>query len=249
MKTRKGSSKICHLRPIGQRSITSTFLFRASLNRDCERDVEFKVPIRKVSRPSLSNFLSRKLHKSSVLPTSVQITVLCRRELMRWNAPFQRGGKCLPFSSPLSDDHLDRGAETKSVKMEGLEAERKLFTDGAFSMFKNIEKGKDGSRNSSSANDTEIFYVDDIQQTRKRRKLNEGQDNKPTIGKRLVVLGEDTKPIQMSKRNNFIPLFNHYGNGGGWWNDNMEGVDNEEVGCSDAWEGVGCTTLGGIEWH
>lgn len=38
-------------------------------------------------------------------------------------------------------------------------------------------------------------------------------------------------------------------NGGGWWNDNMEGVDNEEVGCTESWEGVGCTTLGGIEWH
>lgn len=38
-------------------------------------------------------------------------------------------------------------------------------------------------------------------------------------------------------------------NGGGWWNENMAGVDNEEVGCTDAWEGVGCTTLGGIEWH
>lgn len=38
-------------------------------------------------------------------------------------------------------------------------------------------------------------------------------------------------------------------NGAGWWDDNMEGVDNEEVGCNEAWEGVGCTTLGGIEWH
>ncbi|KAL6571359.1 hypothetical protein OROHE_003002 [Orobanche hederae] len=235
MKTRKGSSKLCQFRPIGQRSITSTFLFRASSNRDCEGDVEIKVPIRKVSRPSLSDFLNRKLHRSSVLPTSIQ-------------------GKGLPSSSPLSDDHSDRGAETKSVKKEGLEAETKVFTDGAFSMFKNIEKNKDGSRNSSSANDTEIFYVDDIQQTIKRRKLNEGHDDKPTIGKRLVVLGEDTKPVQRSKRKNFandepIPFFDHYGNGGGWWNDNMEGVDNEEVGCSDAWEGVGCTTLGGIEWH
>ncbi|KAL6535088.1 hypothetical protein OROMI_026462 [Orobanche minor] len=219
MKTRKGSSKLCQFRPIGQRSITSTFLFRASSNRDCEGDVEIKVPIGKFCA-----------------------THVCS------------GGKGLPFSSPLSDDHSDRGTDTKSVKKEGLEAETKLCTDGAFSMFKNIEKNKDGSRNSSSANDTDIFYVDDIQQTRKRRKLNEGHDDKPTIGKRLVVLGEDTKPVQRSKRKNFdndepIPLFNHYGNGGGWWNDNMEGVDNEEVGCSDAWEGVGCTTLGGIEWH
>jgi len=30
----------------------------------------------------------------------------------------------------------------------------------------------------------------------------------------------------------------------------MEGVDNEELGASEAWEGVGSTTLGGIvDWH
>lgn len=29
----------------------------------------------------------------------------------------------------------------------------------------------------------------------------------------------------------------------------MEGVDNEEVGINEVWEGVGSTTLGGIEWH
>lgn len=38
-------------------------------------------------------------------------------------------------------------------------------------------------------------------------------------------------------------------NGGGWWDDNMEGIDSENVGCSSVWEGIGCTTLGGIEWH
>lgn len=29
----------------------------------------------------------------------------------------------------------------------------------------------------------------------------------------------------------------------------MEGVDSEEVGCNEAWEGVGSTTLGGLDWH
>lgn len=38
-------------------------------------------------------------------------------------------------------------------------------------------------------------------------------------------------------------------NGGGWWDCNMEGVDNEEVGCNEVWEGMGSTTLGGLEWH
>lgn len=38
-------------------------------------------------------------------------------------------------------------------------------------------------------------------------------------------------------------------NGSGFWDSNMLGIDNEEVGFSEVWEGVGSTTLGGIEWH
>ena len=29
----------------------------------------------------------------------------------------------------------------------------------------------------------------------------------------------------------------------------MEGVDNEEVGCNEVWEGVGSATLGGLDWN
>lgn len=29
----------------------------------------------------------------------------------------------------------------------------------------------------------------------------------------------------------------------------MAGVDNEEVGSNEVWEGVGSTTLGGLEWN
>nr|CAN66196.1 hypothetical protein VITISV_008705 [Vitis vinifera] len=73
--------------------------------------------------------------------------------------------------------------------------------------------------------------------------------------KHLVVLGGDPKPKQTGRLENFIrnkkprPLFNHYANGSGWWDCNMEGVDGDEVGCNQAWEGVGSTTLGGLEWH
>lgn len=37
--------------------------------------------------------------------------------------------------------------------------------------------------------------------------------------------------------------------GRGWWDCDREGIDNEEVGLNEVWEGVGSTTLGGIEWH
>lgn len=38
-------------------------------------------------------------------------------------------------------------------------------------------------------------------------------------------------------------------NGCGWWEGDKEGVDSEEVGCNEVWEGMGSTTLGGLEWH
>ena len=39
-------------------------------------------------------------------------------------------------------------------------------------------------------------------------------------------------------------------NGRGWWESGMEGIDDEEVGLTEAWEGVGSTTMGGvIDWH
>ncbi|KAH6778139.1 hypothetical protein C2S52_006347 [Perilla frutescens var. hirtella] len=223
------------LRPVGNRSIASTFLFRAS-NRadDCKRNAGIKAPSEKGSRISLSDFLNRKLHRSSVLPASVE-------------------GKEISSPSPSPS----RGVKGESGKNEGIEVKTKSSIDGAFdiNIFKNIKKGSDNKfGGASSPNEVEIIDVDDLEQTRKRKCLFEDHDDKPTSRKQLVVLGDDTKPIRSSRRKKFLneeqrPHFNHYENGGGWWTENMAGVDNEEVGCTEAWEGVGCTTLGGIEWH
>ncbi|XP_057783618.1 uncharacterized protein LOC131001288 [Salvia miltiorrhiza] len=221
------------IRPVGQRSITSTFLFRASnRSNDCEQNAGIKAPNGKSSRISLSDFLNSKLHRSSVLPTSVE-------------------GKEIPSSSP------SRSVKAESGINDGREAKAKSSNNGALdiNIFKNIEKAGDNEfRNAYSSNEIEIIDVDDLEQKRKRKCLFEDHDDKPTGRKRLVVLGDDSKPLGRSRRKSFTceesrPLFNHYANGGGWWNENMAGVDNEEVGCSDAWEGIGCTTLGGIEWH
>ncbi|KAL3642087.1 hypothetical protein CASFOL_012902 [Castilleja foliolosa] len=291
------NSKNWQLRPIGQRSITSTPLFRAASNRssDCARDVEINVCRQKGSRASLSDFLNRNLHRSHVLPTSVQaclgswmrfttglnnlydcsakdffsgllapkitritcivllhyIFAVLRDDVVKSVDDYSINGKELHFSSPMGAEQSERGADRESVKKEGREAETKFSIDVAFNMFKNVERDKTDSSNSRSANENGIFNLHNIQQTRKRKNLNE---DKPTAQKRLALLGENSKPVQRSRREKIakeepIPLFNHYKNGGGWWNDSMEGVDNDEVGCNNVWEGVGCTTLGGIEWH
>ncbi|CAA0818656.1 Unknown protein [Striga hermonthica] len=230
------SNKCQLIRPIGQRSITSTFLSSHRYS-DCEGDASIKAPNRKGTRPSLSDFLNSKLHTSSVLPTSVQ-------------------GKELPFSCPVTRENSDKSVKGESRKKDEREEESKFLIDGAFDMFKNVQKNSRGLGTSSSDNETNIFCIDHIHETRKRKNMNEGLC-KPCGRKRMAVLGEDSKPAHRPRvRRNFpandesIPHFNHYENGGGWWNDDMAGVDTEEVGCkNDAWEGVGCTTLGGIEWH
>ncbi|MCL7032608.1 hypothetical protein MKW94_019554 [Papaver nudicaule] len=89
------------------------------------------------------------------------------------------------------------------------------------------------------------------------RVSSKGGDERTTAPtpKHLVVLGDDPKPKQKQREEMFTrskkqrPLYNHYANGSGWWDCDMEGVDNEEVGCNESWEGMGSTTLGGIDWH
>jgi hypothetical protein len=33
---------------------------------------------------------------------------------------------------------------------------------------------------------------------------------------------------------------------GGWWDTDMVGVDSDEVGSTEIWEGMGSTTIGGL---
>ncbi|XP_074307020.1 uncharacterized protein LOC141642201 [Silene latifolia] len=75
--------------------------------------------------------------------------------------------------------------------------------------------------------------------------------------KHLLVLGDDPKPKpkrrayrQVSNGNEKPkPLYNHYENGIGFWDSEREGIDNDAVGNKEVWEGVGSTTLGGLDWH
>ncbi|KAH7833347.1 hypothetical protein Vadar_005313 [Vaccinium darrowii] len=88
-----------------------------------------------------------------------------------------------------------------------------------------------------------------------------GRDGEQSAQKNIVVLGEgqlnSVHPIPRAKgkEQSFIPSekprhqFNHYANGSGWWNCDMAGVDNEEVRSNEVWEGIGSTTLGGLDWN
>ncbi|KAK1429001.1 hypothetical protein QVD17_11200 [Tagetes erecta] len=79
---------------------------------------------------------------------------------------------------------------------------------------------------------------------------------KPFAPKGVVILGGDPMPKQAKYPNSFItkekpppPVYNHYASGSGWWDSDMEGIDNDEVGFNEVWEGVGSATIGGLDWH
>ncbi|PPD95310.1 hypothetical protein GOBAR_DD07646 [Gossypium barbadense] len=103
--------------------------------------------------------------------------------------------------------------------------------------------------------------VGEEENSRKRRNPFEGVDEQRRTRKPFLVLGEegDDDPQNIKKRGRKEcstsnkkpkPHYNHYANGSGWWDCDMEGVDSEEVGYGEVWEGVGSTTFGGIvDWH
>ncbi|GJR24829.1 hypothetical protein Tco_0973356 [Tanacetum coccineum] len=37
--------------------------------------------------------------------------------------------------------------------------------------------------------------------------------------------------------------------GNGWWDSDIEDIDNEAVGSNEVWEGVRPATMGGLDWH
>ncbi|KAG7028769.1 hypothetical protein SDJN02_09950, partial [Cucurbita argyrosperma subsp. argyrosperma] len=130
-------------------------------------------------------------------------------------------GKSTPFSSLQGP----RDANSSMNKPIGIHYETDSQTESAiskvlFEEFKRSEPNQSQSSVLSGASEADIFSTDDMLESRKRKILSEGFAS--------------TTP---------------YASGGGWWDCDMEGVDSEEVGLGEVWEGVGSTTLGGIEWH
>ncbi|XP_038722816.1 uncharacterized protein LOC120014813 isoform X2 [Tripterygium wilfordii] len=228
-------SKRTPIRVIGQRSLASSFLFCSpNLVAESKEDVNGEKILKPDSSLSLSDFLDRKLHGNSALPKVVK-------------------GKPKPFSSPVvCRDDGESSDRQIGVKKE-LEGDKKCLIDKlVFEQFKHAgaEKGDDCDG-------------DNAQESRKRS--NPFEDDKQSILKDVIILGDDRQLRQKGERRRVtsskkqIPLdnqsckrrtlYNHYANGAGFWDCGMEGVDSEEVGFNEIWEGVGSTTLGALEWH
>lgn len=236
------------IRVFGQRSISSSFLSRSSnplqsSNEDSQS--KSKSSKKKSSYLSLSEFLDRKLPGTSVTQRTVK-------------------EKSTPFSS--LQGRRDSNSSTNKGPI-GIHCGTDSQTETAiskvlFEQFKRFEPNQsDCLVSAGSASEADFFNTDDILESRKRKKSNEGfvsttPCESQTRRKNVVVLGGDPKPerkrkepIRDIRNKNPRPLYNHYASGCGWWDYNMEGVDSEEVGLGEVWEGVGSTTLGGLEWH
>ncbi|KAB2012033.1 hypothetical protein ES319_D09G060100v1 [Gossypium barbadense] len=224
------NSKQTPTRGFGQYSIASSFLSRPShSSKEVQKDLRCK-DSKKLT--SLSDFLNQKLPRNSGIPKTVQ-------------------EKSRPFSSLLSSNEgkpIDKQNERKKEeKIDGL-------NEVVFEQFKQDNSEKIDSVLSSSV-------VGEEENSRKRRNPFEGVDEQRRTRKPFLVLGEegDDDPQNIKKRGRKEcstsnkkpkPHYNHYANGSGWWDCDMEGVDSEEVGYGEVWEGVGSTTFGGIvDWH
>ncbi|KAK8952767.1 hypothetical protein KSP40_PGU010607 [Platanthera guangdongensis] len=213
------------MRQFGQTKLPLSFISNPSaVNQD---------PKSKPSKQSisLSEFLNRKLGKSS--------------------------GRLLQ-EKQISIGSL--GSAKKDFKGDPSEAASSSVPEGAiFQQFSRALKGKHGADLGDHAEVVKVGVdcFDNGKQYSMKRKIpsefssGDGARNQ----KYLVVLGDDPKPKRTRKErkpadNCGKTIYNHYASGQGWWDGDKEGIDSEEVGYGEeAWEGVGSTALGGLEWH
>ncbi|XVF65120.1 hypothetical protein PTKIN_Ptkin09bG0221300 [Pterospermum kingtungense] len=226
------NSKQTPTRGFGQYCISSSFLSRSSnFSKEVKEDLGDK-DSKKLT--SFSDFLSQKLPRSSGVPKTVH-------------------EKSRPFSSLLgssegeSIDQLKEGNKEEETEKNG------VFDKAVFEQFKQDTTEKIDSIISSGG----VGEEEKEENSRKRQNPFEGVDEDRRTRKPFLVLGDDPQipkkrgRTECSMSNNKLkPHYNHYANGCGWWDCDMEGVDTDEVGSAEVWEGVGSTTFGGVvDWH
>ncbi|KAJ8499594.1 hypothetical protein OPV22_010146 [Ensete ventricosum] len=180
----------------------------------------------------LSEFLNRKLIKTT------------DRSVKEKQTSFSSIGTATKDSSSRTDEACGRF----------------ILDDVIFRQFKVSTKGKEQSEitgGGESRGSQLESYTEGGDNSRKRKNpfdSSGGAGERVTARKSVIVLGDDPKPRRSRRGKTTVeaknkPLYDHYANGSGWWDCSKEGVDSEEVGCNDFWEGMGSTTLGGLEWH
>ncbi|XP_044499104.1 uncharacterized protein LOC123220630 isoform X4 [Mangifera indica] len=151
-------SKQSTIRAFGQRSIASTHLYRSSNPfKNTEGDVKNKLAAQKASTVSLSDFLDRKLPKSSVLPKTVQ-------------------GKSSPFSTPVGLRNAGENTDGQmGIKKEEEEEGKNVLDKEVLEQFKHTVSEKGEAMCSCSVGEVEISNEDNVKESKKRRNSFEAQ--------------------------------------------------------------------------
>ncbi|XP_022722994.1 uncharacterized protein LOC111280095 [Durio zibethinus] len=225
------NSKQTPTRAFGQCSIASSFLSRSSnSSKEVKEDLRNR-DSKKLT--SLSDYLNRKLPRSSGIPKIVQ-------------------EKPRPFSLLLRPNEGESIDKQKERKKEEQKEKNELLDKVVFEQFKQDSTEKVDSIMSLGG----VGEEEKEENSRKRQNPFQDLDEERRTRKPFLVLADDPQDLKKRRRDCSIsnkkpkPLYNHYANGCGWWDCDMEGVDSEEVGFGEVWEGVGSTTFGGIaDWH
>lgn len=262
------------IRAVGQRSISSTLLFRTQppnqiRPEDAKEGAKSGPPPKRVS---FSDYLNRKLQSNSVLPRAFQRDR--NKAIEGPNQPErsgqQRGTNGVIEASIFKQFNLANGGQesepSNAIHANDDEIEV-LNTDNAMPGSRKRRNAFEGDERSTVRShllilgDDVTIRKDTSANKRSKQLCNEGNiesnQTQHTIKKHVVVLGDDPKPKRggVHGQSSFSskqpkPQYNHYENGAGWWDYEREGVDNDEVGTNEVWEGMGSTTLGEIvDWH
>ncbi|ESQ56317.1 hypothetical protein EUTSA_v10026053mg [Eutrema salsugineum] len=247
------------IRVFGQRSIAPSFLNRTSIPDE-------ENPSKKLDKSaSFSDFLDSKLSKSVLFKDkNIKGSLVSSKDLTPLSHGFGIEKKCRE-EKKFSDVGLEKTMlqQFKPRETQVSEEMTRDGTTGDTTALKPLDRTTAEEIDLLTSCFTEIsedIIVKDDKSTKKRKDPFEGMESMNRTGKPVIVFGDNSnasKPMQgkgeigrssCSKKQR--PAYNHYANGSGFWDCDMEGVDSEEVGHSEVWEGVGSTTFGDIvDWH
>ncbi|KAF8088501.1 hypothetical protein N665_0538s0002 [Sinapis alba] len=262
------------IRVFGQRSIAPSFLNRTSI------PVEDDSSSKKVDNKSasFSEFLDSKLNKSVLFkPNNVEkllqegprlfTSLVSSNDVTQLSQGFGMEKKAWD-GNKIGDGGFEKTMLRQFKPRENQISEQVMSRDvtgRADASFEPLDQTTAEEVDLLTTCFTEInddIIVKDDKLSKKRKDPFEGLESMDRTRKPVLVFGDNSKvsksmmqeegergsnSTSCKKRK---PTYNHYANGSGFWDCDMEGVDSEEVGHSEVWEGVGSTTFGDIvDWH
>ncbi|WZZ53028.1 hypothetical protein YC2023_053135 [Brassica napus] len=240
------------IRVFGQRSIAPSFLNPNSI------PVEDDSSSKKVNKcASFSEFLDSKLNNKSVLfkPNNAQegprlfTSLVSSKDVTHLSHRFGMEKKASQ-EKKIGDGGLEKTMLRQFKPIETQISEHVVMSRADASL-EPLDQATAEEVDLLTTSFTEInddIIVKDDKLSKKRKDPFEGMESMDRTRKPVLVFGDDSKSVQEEGERGSNST--SYANGSGFWDRDMEGVDSEEVGHGEVWEGVGSTTFGDIvDWH